>query len=283
MKERSRAVVVEIRGSSAAVLTGDGSYVRVPNKGYTVGEEIQMQSAAQSAYRRARFTSFAAAAAAFLLLFGGFTSYAAPAGVVSLDVNPSIEYTINCFDIVLDATAVNDDAGLILAAMDERTLRFRPVDEAVEATIAQLRESGYLTQEQENDVVLSTSTYNNRHAERLSERISERVRLQNDLTVYSVTVERNKVQNAHELGTSAGKFYLIERLGEAIGQNNAFDPSDWVETPVREIIAEMKGKPGAFESDNATKGNAMEQPEGRPDQDGQPRQGGGVPGGGNAP
>ena len=193
------------------------------------------------------------------------------------------EYTINCFDIVLDATAVNDDAGLILAAMDERTLRFRPVDDAVEATIAQLRESGYLTQEQENDVVLSTSTYNNRHAERLSERISERVRLQNDLTVYSVTVERNKVQNAHELGTSAGKFYLIERLGEAIGQNSAFDPSDWVATPVREIIAEMKGKPGAFESDNSTKGNAMEQPDGRQEQDGQPRQGGGVPGGGNGP
>ncbi|MEZ4510092.1 MAG: anti-sigma factor domain-containing protein, partial [Eubacteriales bacterium] len=265
MKERSRAVVVEIRGSSAAVLTGDGSYVRVPDKGYSVGQEILLKRAARPVIRRARLTALATAAAAFLLLFGGFTSYAAPAGVVSLDVNPSIEYTINCFDIVLDATAVNGDAGLILAAMDERTLRFRPVDEAVEATIAQLRESGYLTLEQENDVVISASSYSYRHAERITERLSERVRLQNDLTVYSVTVERNKVQNAHDLGTSAGKFYLIERLGESIGQNDAFDPTDWVETPVREIIAEMKGKPGAPESDNSAKGSAAEQPDGKQD------------------
>ena len=281
MKERAKAVVVEIRGSFAAALTAGGSYVRVPNKGYAVGEEILLGGAAQPSYRRARFTAFATAAAAFLLLFGGFTGYAAPAGVVSLDVNPSIEYTINWFDIVLDASAVNDDAGRILAAMDEKTIRFRPVDEAVEATIAQLRENGYLTQEQGNDVVLSASSYSYRHAERITKRLSERVGLQNDLTVYSVTVESGEVQNAHELGMSAGKLYLIERLGEAIGQNGGFNPADWAETPVREIIAEMKEKPDEPQSGGSDNGGAMEQPDGKPEQGGEPRQGGGVPGGGN--
>ena len=63
-----------------------------------------------------------------MLTLGGFAGYRAPAGVVSLDVNPSIEYTINCFDRVLDITAVNEDAQAIVGQLDENALLFRPVD-----------------------------------------------------------------------------------------------------------------------------------------------------------
>ncbi len=278
MKDRHQAVIVEIRGSSAAALTEGGTYVHVHNRGYEVGQTIRLPGAAQTAYKRARVSALAAAAA-FLMLFGGFIGYMAPAGVVSLDVNPSIEYTINYFDRVLDISAVNDDAGRILAGMDEQSLRYRPVDEAVEATIEQLRENGYLTQANGNDVVLSASSYSVRHAQRLAERLSECVGQQNDLAVYSVSVERNEVQNAHALGTSAGKYYLIEQLGETIGENGEFNPMDWVETPVREIIAQMKGKTDATDNDGFSESDASQPPAGMPDQGEPPAQDGGKPGG----
>ncbi|MEZ4629035.1 MAG: hypothetical protein R2912_13440, partial [Eubacteriales bacterium] len=107
MKEQHSAVIVDIRGAYAAALTAGGEYIRVRNDGYEIGQPISLRRAAHTAGRRARISALASVAAGFLLLlFGGFTGYVAPAGVVSLDVNPSIEYTINCFDRVLSVSAV---------------------------------------------------------------------------------------------------------------------------------------------------------------------------------
>lgn len=290
MKEQGRAIVVEIRGSSVAALTQDGTFVRVPNRGYLLGQSISLPGKEKPARKRARFTALASMAAGFLLLLlGGFTSYVTPVGVVSLDVNPSIEYSVNCYDRVLDMTAVNEDGELILAKIDVGALRNRPVDEAVDATIAALRTSGYLSEATDNDVMLSASSYSAQHAEWLTKRLSACVEQQSGLTVYSAAVTRGDVSAAHELGTSAGKLYLIEKLGESSGEGAAFDPEDWVDRPVREIIALTKG----HADEEKTNNGANEHPEDKPTagqddasgdsggQDGQqPRQG---QGGGKAP
>ena len=171
MKERKQAVIVEVRGRYAAAMTENGAFVRVKNAGYEPGQMVLLAAGEPAVKKRARFTALASMAAGFLLLlFGGFMSFVTPAGVVSLDVNPSIEYSINFFDRVLDMTAVNDDGEKILEGMDKRALLYRPVDEAVDETITQLRESGYLAETSENDVVLSASSYTDHHAEQLAER-----------------------------------------------------------------------------------------------------------------
>ena len=150
MKEQKSAMIVEIRGAYAAALREDGVFVRVRNVGYDIGQTISLAVAAaeepiqraQPKRGRSRVTALASVAAVFLLLvLGGFKGYTTPIGVVSLDVNPSIEYSINCFDRVLDISAVNEDAEKILAGLDEKALRYQPVDEAVDATIAVLREN----------------------------------------------------------------------------------------------------------------------------------------------
>ena len=244
MKEKQSAVIMEIRGRYAAALTRDGSFIRIPNNSYVVGETIALQNHTHDTNRRMRFGAVASFVAGFLMLFvGGWKVYITPVGVVSLDVNPSIEYSINIVDRVLDITAVNEDGGAILNAMDEQALLYRPVDDAVDATIVALRENGYLAETTENDVVLSASTGDARHAEALAERLQERVGKQSDLTVYSVPVSSTDVESAHALGTSAGKLHIIEQLKESSGEGEEFDPSDWVKTPVREIIAEMKEHP----------------------------------------
>ena len=60
------------------------------------------------------------------------------------------------------------------------------------------------------------------------------------------------MESAHALGTSAGKLHIIEQLKESSGEGEEFDPSDWVETPVREIIAEMKEHPKQEDEATAT-------------------------------
>ncbi len=243
-KELKNAVVVEIRGRHAAVLSESGEFIRVRNQRYEVGQTIRLevlQSATPQVRRRARMTAYAGMAAGFLLLLlGGFRGYTLPVGVVSLDVNPSIEYTINVFDRVLNISAVNDDAEAILADMDTRALYHQPVDDAVEATILALRESGYLLAGAENDVVISVSSYDARHTQQIATRLGERVQQQRDLTVYSLAVSKGEVKSAHALGTSAGKLHIIDKLGESWNEENAFDPEDWIERPVKWILRETE-------------------------------------------
>lgn len=256
MKEQKSAMIVEIRGAYAAALREDGVFVRVRNADYDIGQTISLTVAAaeepirraQPKRRRSRVTALASMAAVFLLLvLGGFKGYTTPVGVVSLDVNPSIEYSINCFDRVLDISAVNEDAEKILAGLDEKALRYRPVDEAVDATIAVLRENGYLIDATENDVVISAASYSERRSDAIAQRLDKRVRQQADLTVYSIPVSKSEVKSAHDLGTSAGKLQIIERLGETWNKDETFDPEDWVARPVREIIRETKEQTGESE------------------------------------
>ena len=295
MKQEIGACIVELRGRYAAALTEDGRFVRIRNRNYMVGQTVRVSFARPQTTLRVRVGALAAMAAGFLLLIlGGFKGYQTPVGVVSLDVNPSIEYTINCFDRVLAVEAVNEDGGRILEQMDVPSLVHLPIDEAVRQTIAALRENGYLELESENDVLLSASSYSERHAERLAGQLNSRVALQQDLTVTSISVTSGEVQRAHALGTSAGKLFIIEQLEQSAGAGEPFEVSDWLEKPVREIMQRTQEQRGATPQGAGEEAGAQQpsgaqtaQPSPNPSQEGsasdggQAGQGGGEqPGGG---
>ena len=63
MKEQKSAVIMEIRGKYAAALTRDGSFIRVPNEDYVVGETITLQEHARENRRGMRFGAVASMAA----------------------------------------------------------------------------------------------------------------------------------------------------------------------------------------------------------------------------
>ncbi|MCE5188658.1 MAG: anti-sigma factor domain-containing protein [Eubacteriales bacterium] len=267
MKRKIGACIVELRGRSAAALTEDGQFVRIRNRNYEVGQTVLLYRAESQPARRLQLRALASMAAGLLLLIlGGFKGYQTPAGVVSLDVNPSVEYTINVFDRVLAVDAVNDDGGRILAKMDGDSLLYLPVDEAIEQTIETLRKSGYLNQEAENDVVIAASSFSARHAERLAAQLKTRVALQRDLTVVSVSVTGEEVDQAHALGASAGKLYLVEQLEKSGGSSKGVVAEDWLDRPVREILTKTKEQ----EAQNPSFGGAKPDPQAQDEQNGDP-------------
>lgn len=240
MKREIDACIVELRGRSAAALTGDGQFVRIRNRGYSVGQTVRLTQAQAkpAANRRLRALTSIAAGLLFLVL-GGFKGYQTPVGVVSLDVNPSIEYSINLFDRVLSVRGVNEDGQALLDGMDTSALDNQPVGDAVEQTIDALRQSGYLEQDSENDVVLAASSYSTQHAERLAEQLKGRV-ARADLTVLSFSVSREEVEQAHSMGASAGKVRIVEQLKQSSQSDNGFQEKDWLDKPVRDILQETQ-------------------------------------------
>lgn len=91
--------------------------------------------------RRARWTlsrKFAAAAAACAVVaavgVGGFAFAMTPVAHVGIDVNPSFELSVNRFDRVVDARAVNDDASDVLARLDMEGMSYEEaMDELAQA------------------------------------------------------------------------------------------------------------------------------------------------------
>ena len=74
-----------------------------------------------------RIAAIAACVALVACLIGGVADFLRPVAYVGIDVNPSVELTLNRFDIVVGACALNDDGQ---RALDEAPCMWRAFDEA---------------------------------------------------------------------------------------------------------------------------------------------------------
>ncbi len=253
------AAIVEVRRLYAVALAEDGCFVRIRNEGYEVGQTVELREEKPAAARN-RVLAYASMAAVLLLfIIGGYAGYMAPYGLVSLDVNPSIEYTINIFDRVIGVRAVNADGETILNQIESDALLYRSVGDAVDATITQLKQDGYLLEAEDNYVVLSTSANGETHAQKLAEALQVRVNEHAALMVRSFAVSGGEVTRAHEIGASAGKLRLIDQLKAVSDDPDAFDESEWIDKPVRDLIRAYRSQSDKNKNDKTpdeSSGNA---------------------------
>lgn len=73
-----------------------------------------------------RIAAIAACLALVACLIGGTADFLRPVAYVGIDVNPSVELTLNRFDIVVGTHALNDDGQ---QALDEASCMWRPFDD----------------------------------------------------------------------------------------------------------------------------------------------------------
>jgi len=231
-----KAVIVDLLGGQAAALCEDGRVVKLPDAGYTLGQRIEVHARKRTRSKWLRAVSAAAAAAVLVLGIGG-TAWATPYGVVTLDVNPSLEYTINCFDYVLSVSGVNEDGRELLAGMDRKQLVRRHIGDALSASVAQLEAEDWLQDGEE--VLLAAGARRDGHAEKLLNTLQAGLSRGNHaLEVRAFAVSRDEIEAAHETGMSAGRRHLLGELGEADGEHV---PADWAERPVADLLQELDG------------------------------------------
>ena len=158
-----KSVVLEIKGKFAAVLSDDGSIKKVKNKNYAVGQEIwSIQKEEDLKMKKLPVMKKMAlcASCAAIMLFSagaGVWVYAAPYSYVSLDVNPSIEYTLNRLDRVIKVEAVNDDGQAILDELNMTDLKNKSIEDAILATVQQISNEGYFTKSNSEQVTATAS------------------------------------------------------------------------------------------------------------------------------
>lgn len=159
---------------------------------------------------------------------------------VNLMINPNIELELDQNDKVLDVSALNEEAEIVLYDMD---LINKSYEEAIDVLIDELVELGYIIDgDFENRIIISVVDEDDSKRERLEERTLNRVRENlESKEVYAVInyldIGTELSKEAEELGISVGHMITIERAS-AMLEN--YDKEELLEMSIREIKSLVK-------------------------------------------
>ena len=247
-----KTVVLEIRGKRAAVLSDDGRISQVRNRNYRVGEEIVLNAEQHEGWSSRWVKSVAGMAAALLIFSGGSVwAYYTPYSYVSIDINPSIEYTINRADRVLSAKAINAEANEMIAHIDYNHKRIYAV---IDETMKEFGKDGYLVDKNGDGILdgIIVSAFSKSPKHQLELISGLRTELQRDVFgenkilteqqkrkdgIQVIGVDRKKVEEAHAFGVTPGKMNLIKSLKSSAKDPASIDVQNWTDKSTEDILA----------------------------------------------
>ena len=161
-----KAIIVEVKGKYAAVLTDGGVVSKIKNRNYEIGQEIVIKNNSNRLIRMS-----VAAAAAIMIFATPAWAYLAPYSYVSIDVNPSFEFLINRFDRVLTVKGFNDDGRELSKDINIDGLKNKEIQSAVKSVLNELKSKGYIIEGEEDSVIIATSSKSEAKKDTLSEKI----------------------------------------------------------------------------------------------------------------
>lgn len=222
MEEKIRAAFVEIKADDA-LIDDTLAYLR---------------KEAEKRQRKSRMVSlpmrFAAVAAMVLLVVGIFSYnlYFTASAHISIDVNPSVELTLNRFDRVIDAYAFNEDGANILR---EVNLRGKTYGKATALLLSAIDADGYIAEDALISVTVQAASNEKEKmlCKVLLQFISEKilpVQASAEIEVFPVSSEVR--DDAHGFHMSPAKFLAIQELMEV---DESAMIEDYADTSIRQI------------------------------------------------
>lgn len=201
-------VVFEINGTKAIVMKNDGTFETVrAKKDWEKGDVITLNP------NMNKWRPFYTVAAAFVLLISlgitGYAGYYQETSLVSMDVNPSIELSLNRFERVIKINSKNKDGQMII---DQTKIKNKRYNEALgllfsnESMIKYMDSNAYVVfsvhsnKGKKDKILLSNlksvaNTYITKHNENIE-------------IEYSIA-DAKTVEQAHHYGVTAGKYKVI--------------------------------------------------------------------------
>ena len=245
-----KAVAVEQKENMTVVLLKNGTFQTVEGI-YPIGQEMEYPVKASGGkgnadgFRRLRPWIAAAATVVILITSGGYyVGYARPVAYVSLDVNPSVEYTVGPKETVLSMTALNDDAQQIVEKMQSEGVRGMTIHDAVDKTLEVLQSQEYIGDggnDEEDYVLVGVCSDDDAAKQKIEKNLAdvlEEVPQDTGRIVnyyMSDTTKRDR-KAARDVGISHGRYDMYKKDGKPKG------PEKYGKKSVKELI---DGKEGA--------------------------------------
>ncbi|MDD6039240.1 MAG: anti-sigma factor domain-containing protein [bacterium] len=241
-----KAVIVDLSKDQAVALQEDGQFVKIKNANYSIGQEICLKA---QTIRFTKQAAIAASAALVLLAGGGFGTYtwSNPYSYVSLDINPSIAYSLNEYDRVISATGMNEEGEQIVEALG-RSIKNRDITTALSMTIEQLTAEAYIDSENTNYLVIGVYSDDDTKANKLLNTVDSFSPDETQLcSISTVSVSKETKDAADELGISCGKMELINEVASVSADVAGVDPVVLADMSVAEL---EQAKADALGTDN---------------------------------
>lgn len=161
-----KAIIVDIDDNYLIVANSRGDFMRIYNNyaGCRVGDEITVKNSKKAIFRSILSSmpgrkALAVAACFLLMIVTGYSVYGHvnPVTYITVDINPSIELSLNRYNLVLEARGLNDEGNNIVG--DGREYRNMKLDKAFNMLLFRAMESNYLNMNT-NTVMLTVSNVN---------------------------------------------------------------------------------------------------------------------------
>ncbi len=262
-----KGIIAEINGKYAIILTKDGLFKKIKAEPHmTVGSEIDINCLKSNGTKQKLISKVVSLAAAALLVLGtgyGVLSYSMPYSYIDFDINPSIELTVNIYDRIINAEALNSDGQVLLGCSK---LKNTKLSEGVSKLISSAAEQGYFksdasTSDEVRDAVLFTvSSSNGNKSKALKEELVNMIEeklskesIVSDVLVGEATLEQR--DDARKVGTTPGKLALIENAIEAEPELSL---EELKSAAVRDLVAKAKDNKSSQAKKASGKANVAE-------------------------
>ena len=231
-----KAVVLEIKENWAAVLCEDGVVRKIKKGKLSVGDSLDISPESRGKILSlGSFRRYIAGSAAALLLLtagaGGVYSYNTvwACSYVSLDINPSIEYTLNRQNYVIKVKGLNEEGQGIVDELMKTSLHHATLEETLEQTKLILSQKKYLNSDAAEYVLINVSASNDRRMnilqkEALSAFSTEQTQGKLNLVLTGSTLKEHKT--ASSLGISTGTYQQIQYIKAKSQKDGNESPTD---------------------------------------------------------
>lgn len=237
-----KAVIVEVHDKFAIALNNRGEFIKIKNTGrLNVGYEVEVPTKVINLDFK-RVSRIAQAAAAIVVLLGlslGAYAYNTPYSYVNIDINPSLEITVNIFDRIIDVRGINEDGKGLLTNVSYKN---KKLDEGVKTVLNTAVEEGYFNYGPDNALMITISSKSSGEKEEICKNLQEvaKVTLDEDKVEAEVIVKQaplERVKEAKEMGISPGKLLLMETLVEI---NPEMGAEEYRDKPVKDVVKAIK-------------------------------------------
>ena len=169
---------------------------------------------------------------AVVVALGGCGVYFTPTAVISVDVNPSVELSVNPFNRVISATGRNADGEALLSGLSLRFLDYR---DAVDTLLAADSVAQCLSQGEVLSIAVADDN-ETRQAAMLDELSHHAAQSEN---VYCYPAQPQDVEDAHALGLSCGRYRVYRQILELDPTFSAQDAARMTMAQLRDLLAQL--------------------------------------------
>jgi len=142
-----------------------------------------------------------------LLVSGSLKLYYTPTVVISIDINPSVELSVNRFDRVVSSVGVNADGRELLNSISLTNLNYADA-------IGEIMKSGQITALLSNDEIMEIGVVGD--GDQQEKRIYSDLEkyTKDDQNVSCYATDHHELETAHHMGMSCGKYRAYSVLME---------------------------------------------------------------------